>query len=103
MLELDIFILGIAFLFFILGVLCDRGKAVWYGLAMVLFLVLSGTLATFTQTQIVENPITGQLTAVEVPVSSARRWWTLCFGMFWLSFLFFILTVWDVVRESLRR
>jgi len=102
MLELDIFILGLAFLFFILGVLSDRGKVVWYGLAMGLFLALAGTLATATQTKIVENAVTGELTAVEVAVPSARRWSALCFGMFWLSFLFFVLTVWDLARETLK-
>jgi hypothetical protein len=102
MLELDMFALGLAFLFFILGVLSDRGKVVWYGLAMALFLALGGVLATATVTKIVENAAAGTYSAVEVPVPSAHRWSALAFGMGILSFLFLALTVWGLVSDMLK-
>lgn len=96
------FALGLAFLFFILGVLSDRGKVVWYGLAMSLFLALGGVLATATATKIVENVAAGTYSAVEVPVPSAHRWSILCFGMGLLSFLFLALTVWGLASDMLK-
>jgi hypothetical protein len=102
MLELDMFALGLAFLFFILGVLSDRGKVVWYGLSMALFLALGGVLATATVTKIVENTAAGTYSAVEVPVPSAHRWSVLCLGMGLLSFLFLVLTVWGLASEMLK-
>jgi len=101
MMELDLFMLGLAFVFFVLGVLSDRGKVVWYGLAMALFLALGGVLATATTTKIVENAA-GTYSAVEIPVPSAHRWSILCLAMGLLSFLFLVLTVLDVVRGMVK-
>jgi len=102
MFELDLFILGLAFVFFVLGVLSDRGKVVWYGLAASLFLALGGVLATATVTEIVENTAAGTYSAVEVPVPSAHRWSALCLGMGMLSFLFLVLTVWGLASDMLK-
>ena len=102
MMELDLFVMGLAFLFFMLGVLSDRGKVVWYGLATTLFFALEGVLATTTTTKIVENATAGTYSAVEVPVPSAHRWSILAFGMGILSFFFLILTVLDVIRGMVK-
>jgi len=102
LMELDLFVMGLAFLFFMLGVLSDRGKVVWYGLAMALFLALGGVLATATTTKIVENTAAGTYSAVEVPVPSAHRWSVLCLAMGLLSFLFLALTIWGLVSDMLK-
>jgi hypothetical protein len=102
MIVFDLTFLLLAFAFFILGVFSDRGKIVWFGLAMALFLGLAGSLRAMTITQVVENTIDNTYYTVEVPVKPMSSWSGVCLGMFFLSFLFLVLSVWDLVYKMVR-
>jgi len=95
--EVNLFFLGVAFLFFILGILSDKGKIIWFGLSMALFLGLSGVMASSTVTKIVENGENSY--SVEVPIKGMRGWSAVCQGMFWVSLFFLFLSIWDLLTS----
>ena len=98
----DVVFLLLAFLFFILGVFSNKGKIVWFGLAMALFFGLTGVMRATTITQVVENTADNTYYAVEVPVKPMRGWSSVCLGMAFLSFLFLVFTILDLIREMLK-
>jgi hypothetical protein len=51
---------------------------------------------------VVENTADNTYYTVEVPVKPMSGWSGVCLGMFFLSFIFLFLSVWDLVSQMVR-